>query len=206
MPNENPPMSYSVLIVEDEPVLARNMLVYLERHGLICQTASSGEEGLDALEASRPDAVVLDYNLPGKDGLSVLRLMREREPQLPGGDGHRSWQRRDCGGGHEGWRVRLSDQAGVAASAQAGARPRGAAAAPGAGIAAPAGRRWCFRSARGAGAGGAAGWVACHAQAACPAAAAGGRRDPAERRPCPRGVDWRRDRDGQGAGRARAAL
>jgi len=76
-------MSYSVLIVEDEPVLARNMLLYLERHGIACQLASSGEEGLSLLEAARPDVVVLDHNLPGKDGLSVLRLMREREPQLP---------------------------------------------------------------------------------------------------------------------------
>jgi two-component system response regulator AtoC len=76
-------MSYSVLIVEDEPVLARNMLLYLERHGIACQTASSGEEGLALLEAARPDAVVLDHNLPGQDGLTVLRRMREREPQLP---------------------------------------------------------------------------------------------------------------------------
>jgi two-component system, NtrC family, sensor histidine kinase HydH len=76
-------MSYSVLIIEDEPVLARNMLLYLERHGISCQTAASGEEGLAAMEAARPDAVVLDHNLPGQDGLSVLRRMREREPQLP---------------------------------------------------------------------------------------------------------------------------
>ena len=76
-------MSYSVLIVEDEPVLARNMLLYLERHGIACQLAASGEEGLALLEAARPDAVVLDHNLPGQDGLSVLRRMREREPQLP---------------------------------------------------------------------------------------------------------------------------
>jgi len=76
-------MSYSVLIVEDEPVLARNMLLYLERHGISCQTAASGEEGLEAMETARPDAVVLDHNLPGQDGLTVLRRMREREPQLP---------------------------------------------------------------------------------------------------------------------------
>jgi two-component system, NtrC family, response regulator AtoC len=76
-------MSYNVLIVEDEPVLARNMLMYLERHGITCQTAASGEEGLELLEAARPDVVVLDHNLPGKDGLSVIRRMREREPQLP---------------------------------------------------------------------------------------------------------------------------
>lgn len=76
-------MSYSVLIVEDEPVLARNMLLYLERHGIACQTAASGEEGLALLDEARPDVVVLDHNLPGQDGLTVLRRMREREPQLP---------------------------------------------------------------------------------------------------------------------------
>ncbi len=76
-------MNYNVLIVEDEPVLARNMHLYLERQGLSCQTAGSGEEGLALLEEQRPDVVVLDHNLPGQDGLSVLRRMREREPQLP---------------------------------------------------------------------------------------------------------------------------
>ena len=76
-------MSYSVLIVEDEPVLARNMHTYLERHGIGCQLAASGEEGLELLEAERPDVVLLDHNLPGKTGLAVLRLMREREPNLP---------------------------------------------------------------------------------------------------------------------------
>ena len=76
-------MSYSVLIVEDEPVLARNMHTYLERHGIGCQLAASGEEGLELLEVERPDVVLLDHNLPGKTGLAVLRLMREREPNLP---------------------------------------------------------------------------------------------------------------------------
>lgn len=75
-------MSYSVLIVEDEPVLARNMQAYLERHGVSCQLADSGEEGLSLLEAVRPDVVVLDHNLPGKTGLEVLGIMRTREPKL----------------------------------------------------------------------------------------------------------------------------
>jgi DNA-binding NtrC family response regulator len=75
-------MTYNVLIIEDEPVLARNMHLYLERHGISCQLAASGEEGLELLEADRPDVVVLDHNLPGKTGIEVLRLMREREPQL----------------------------------------------------------------------------------------------------------------------------
>ena len=76
-------MSYSVLIVEDEPVLARNMHLYLERQGINSQIAASGEEGLALLDEARPDVVVLDHNLPGKNGLAVLALMREREPNLP---------------------------------------------------------------------------------------------------------------------------
>ena len=55
-------MNYNVLIVEDEPVLARNMHLYLERQGLSCQTAGSGEEGLALLDEQRPDVVVLDAN------------------------------------------------------------------------------------------------------------------------------------------------
>ncbi len=76
-------MSYSVLIVEDEPVLARNICVYLERQGLSCQIAESGEQGLALLDEMRPDVVVLDHNLPGKQGLEVLKQIREREPKLP---------------------------------------------------------------------------------------------------------------------------
>ena len=60
-------MNYNVLIVEDEPVLARNMHLYLERQGLSCQTAGSGEEGLALLEDHRPDVVVRDHNLPGQE-------------------------------------------------------------------------------------------------------------------------------------------
>ena len=76
-------MSYCVLIVEDEPVLARNMSAYLGRHGVSCHLAGSGEEGLALLDEVRPDVVVLDHNLPGKTGLEVMHLMRTREPRLP---------------------------------------------------------------------------------------------------------------------------
>ena len=76
-------MSYSVLIVEDEPVLARNIQLYLDREGISAQTAGSAEEAWERLEQARPDVVVLDHNLPGRDGLSTLKALRERDPQLP---------------------------------------------------------------------------------------------------------------------------
>jgi two-component system, NtrC family, response regulator AtoC len=76
-------MSGAVLIVEDEEILARNMATYLERHGFEVETAGSAEEGLERLTSFRPDAVVLDFNLPGIDGLQMLTRLRERDPTTP---------------------------------------------------------------------------------------------------------------------------
>ncbi len=76
-------MNYTALIIEDEPLLARNMMLYLQRHALECQIAGGGEEGLMMLDEVRPDVVVLDHNLPGKTGLSVLEELRARDAQLP---------------------------------------------------------------------------------------------------------------------------
>jgi DNA-binding NtrC family response regulator len=71
----------AVLIVEDERVLAEAMSDYLARHGFETAVAGSGEAALDAVHRSEPDLVVLDYQLPGMDGVEVLREIRQRAPQ-----------------------------------------------------------------------------------------------------------------------------
>jgi two-component system, NtrC family, response regulator AtoC len=76
-------MSYSVLIIEDEPILARNITLYLERGGLNAQACDSAEAGLAAFDEWHPDVVVLDHNLPGRSGLEVLRTLRQRDHQVP---------------------------------------------------------------------------------------------------------------------------
>ena len=76
-------MSYTVLVIEDEPVLARNIVLYLERGGLSAQAANSAEEGLSQLDALHPDVVILDHNLPGQSGLRTLQTLRARDPHLP---------------------------------------------------------------------------------------------------------------------------
>jgi two-component system response regulator AtoC len=75
-------MTLAVLIVDDEAVLAKNMAVYLQRQGFDVQCAGSAEEGLERLASFRPDAVVLDFNLPGIDGLQMLARLRALEPGL----------------------------------------------------------------------------------------------------------------------------
>ena len=65
-------MSLSVLIVEDEIVLAKNIATYLRRLNYDVRHVEDAETALVAIEAQRPDAVILDYNLPGMDGLELM--------------------------------------------------------------------------------------------------------------------------------------
>ncbi|MFO1199522.1 MAG: sigma-54 dependent transcriptional regulator [Burkholderiaceae bacterium] len=73
-------MNCAVLLIEDEEVLARNIQLYLERYGFEVRLAHSAEAGLLALDDMRPDVVVLDFNLPGADGLDALARIRQRAP------------------------------------------------------------------------------------------------------------------------------
>lgn len=76
-------MSHAILIIEDEEILARNMAVFLGRHGYDAQVAHSAEQGLATLDELRPDAVILDFNLPGQDGLRALERIRAFDAGIP---------------------------------------------------------------------------------------------------------------------------
>ena len=66
----------TILLVEDEAELARIVQRELESAGYQVCHASDGTEALRSFEASRPDLVILDWMLPGMDGLEVLRRLR----------------------------------------------------------------------------------------------------------------------------------
>ncbi len=67
-----------VLLVEDEDALRRVMKDLLEREGYVVAEARDGVQALDEVDRHAPDIVVLDLNLPGLDGYSVLRQLRSR--------------------------------------------------------------------------------------------------------------------------------
>ena len=72
-----------VLIVEDEKKTASFVRKALQAEGFAVDMVHNGEDGL-ALAAATPfDALVLDIMLPGRDGLSVLRQLRERRVTTP---------------------------------------------------------------------------------------------------------------------------
>ena len=75
-------MTNTVLVVEDEQVLAGAMADYLGRHGYAVNIKSSGEEALKVIDREPPDIVVLDYRLPRMDGLEVLRRIKEARPEI----------------------------------------------------------------------------------------------------------------------------
>ena len=76
-------MPAAILIIEDEPTLAKNIATYLKRGGYDACVASTGEDGLAQIETLRPEAVLLDYALPGSNGLDVLKRIKEIDPRIP---------------------------------------------------------------------------------------------------------------------------
>lgn len=74
-----------ILVVEDEAHLAEGLRFNLEQEGYSVQVVGNGEEALDRLAKSKDeyDALVLDVMLPGKDGFSVARALREMRNYIP---------------------------------------------------------------------------------------------------------------------------
>jgi DNA-binding response OmpR family regulator len=69
-------MTIRALIVEDEKNLVGLLRKYLEREGFEVDEALDGTAALEAARRSEPDVVVLDWMLPGLDGMEVLRELR----------------------------------------------------------------------------------------------------------------------------------
>ncbi len=71
------PASGSILVVDDDPEVRDMIVEYLSTHGFEVAQADSGEQMRAALARRVPDVVLLDLNLPGEDGLTLARYLRE---------------------------------------------------------------------------------------------------------------------------------
>ena len=70
-------MGYKVLIADDENEIRNLLRLYLENDGFTVEDVASGEAVMPALESFKPDIVLLDVMMPGKDGIHVLKDIRE---------------------------------------------------------------------------------------------------------------------------------
>ena len=67
-----------VLIVEDDPAIREMVADYLGTQGYEVHQAEGGADMREAIERELPDVVLLDIRLPGEDGLTLARYLRER--------------------------------------------------------------------------------------------------------------------------------
>lgn len=72
-----------ILLVEDDPSLHRIVVKHLREAGYAVDGCFDGEDGLDYMESTSYDCIILDWMLPKKDGLSVLRAFREHGHTAP---------------------------------------------------------------------------------------------------------------------------
>jgi two-component system response regulator VicR len=75
-------MAGTIMIVEDEPAVARGVQVALESEGYSTRIVGTGEDALKQFADIAPDLILLDVRLPGIDGFEVCRQLR-RESRAP---------------------------------------------------------------------------------------------------------------------------
>src|SRR3989442_12076645 len=72
-----------VLLIEDDRKAARLLAKGLQEEGFVVDVAPTGEDGEEKATVNEYDLIVLDWLLPGKDGLAVCRALRARGSSTP---------------------------------------------------------------------------------------------------------------------------
>lgn len=72
-----------ILVVDDEESIQLLYREELEDEGYKVTSAMNGEDALRLFRENTPDLVVLDINMPGIDGIEVLRQMKQDKPGVP---------------------------------------------------------------------------------------------------------------------------
>jgi DNA-binding NtrC family response regulator len=76
---EAPP---KVLIIDDERDMLTNCTRLLRRCGYECLTADTSDQGLSLIEVARPDVVLVDLRMPGKNGIDIVKAVKSRYPDI----------------------------------------------------------------------------------------------------------------------------
>ncbi|MCK9800278.1 sigma-54 dependent transcriptional regulator [Pseudomonas sp. MAFF 302030] len=75
-------MEHSILLVEDDEILAENIQTYLQRKGFEVNVCHCVEDALEQLESCAPDVVLTDNSLPGMSGHDLIQKLRISAPDL----------------------------------------------------------------------------------------------------------------------------
>jgi DNA-binding NarL/FixJ family response regulator len=76
---------YKILIVDDHPIVRDGIVRLIEVNGemQVCGETGDGNEVMNLMSKTKPDAVVLDLTLEGADGLSLIGQIKSRYPKVP---------------------------------------------------------------------------------------------------------------------------
>ncbi len=69
-------MSKRILLVDDEPSILLSLEFLMEQEGYDVQTATDGDEALQAMSEKLPDLILLDIMMPKRDGFEVCQIIR----------------------------------------------------------------------------------------------------------------------------------
>jgi CheY-like chemotaxis protein len=72
-----------ILVVDDDPLVCSAIRVWLEQRGFAVVVADGGETGLDALNGSTFDLMIVDIFMPHMRGFESVRVFHERAPSVP---------------------------------------------------------------------------------------------------------------------------
>lgn len=75
-------MSEKVLLVDDEKDFLDVMAQRMEARGLEITTAESADQALSIIEKEHFDAIVMDFQMPGMDGMQALKAIKAKSPEL----------------------------------------------------------------------------------------------------------------------------
>jgi len=71
-----------IFVIDDEQESCEFISHYLQRHGFETDFALNGEEGLEKIRFIRPDLVLCDIFLPGLNGMEILKMIKEYNPDI----------------------------------------------------------------------------------------------------------------------------
>jgi twitching motility two-component system response regulator PilH len=69
-------MARNILIVDDSPVDRTRLEKLLGANGYLVSTAENGEQAIASVKRNKPDAILMDVNMPGMDGFAATRALR----------------------------------------------------------------------------------------------------------------------------------